>query len=84
MLFRSAGLTINLAFPVFDWENEVRVVKQSASTMLTLLLSMISSMIPIVLLILFGDLHMIINAATVVMISAATLVLYKRNQKVTV
>lgn len=79
-----AGLTINLAFPVFDWENEVRVVKQSASTMLTLLLSMISSMIPIVLLILFGDLHMIINAATVVMISAATLVLYKRNQKVTV
>lgn len=28
------GITINLYFPVLEWENEVRIVKQSASSML--------------------------------------------------
>ena len=28
------GITINLHFPVMDWENEVSVVKQSASSIL--------------------------------------------------
>lgn len=77
-----AGLTINLAVPVFDWENEVYVVKQSAAAMLILLIGMLISIIPILLLIMFGRCRVMINAVTVVMISTATFVLYKRNQKV--
>lgn len=35
ILFSSVyGITVNLHFPVLEWENEVRVVKQSASSML--------------------------------------------------
>lgn len=76
-----AGLSINLAVPVFDWENEVRIVKQSASTMLTLLAGMITSIVPIALLLLFGSYRIIINTVTVAGVGAATLVLYKKNQK---
>lgn len=77
-----AGLSINLAVPIFDWDNEVRVVKQSASTMLTLLVGMLTSIIPIVLLILFGSCKTVINAMTVVALSVLTAILYKHNQKV--
>lgn len=28
------GITVNLHFPVLEWESEVRIVKQSASAML--------------------------------------------------
>ena len=31
------GISVNLAMPIFNWENEVRVVKQSASVMFTML-----------------------------------------------
>lgn len=78
------GLAVNLAVPVFDWENEVHVVKQSAATMLTLLTGMITSIIPIILLIMFGGCRTMINAVTAGIVSIATLVLYRRNQKATV
>lgn len=32
-----AGMRINLKFPIFNWENDVQVVKQSASTLMTML-----------------------------------------------
>lgn len=71
-----AGLMINLLVPIFDWENEVRVVKQSASTMLTLLLNMVSSLIPIALLILFGNFHTVINIVTVIGTGGLTVLFY--------
>lgn len=48
-----AGVLINRKFPVFDWENETRVVKQSVSTFLSMLFGVIVGMGPLALLILF-------------------------------
>ncbi|NCB31259.1 MAG: hypothetical protein EOM66_07595 [Clostridia bacterium] len=42
-----SGLTINLLTHIFDWENETRVVKQSASTMLDVLVGFASFLPPI-------------------------------------
>ena len=51
MLFSArAGLAINEKFPLFNWENEIRVVKQSASVLLSLLVSSITALVPFVVL----------------------------------
>lgn len=81
MFLSVAGLSVNLFFPLMDWENEVRVVKQSASVMLILLLGMICSITPIILLLMFSSYQIAINTATVVIISVLTFILYKRNQR---
>lgn len=44
------GLAINRRFPVFDWENETRAVKQSTSVFLTVLAGMISGAVPMAVL----------------------------------
>lgn len=46
----AAGLLINSRFPVFDWDSEVRVVKQSASVFLTMLLGMAAGIIPVLVI----------------------------------
>ena len=40
-----AGLTANLLFPRFDWENETQVVKQGASTGIAMLFSVVPLLI---------------------------------------
>ena len=40
------GLLLNLLFPKFDYDNEVRVIKQSMSVFLTILIGIISVAIP--------------------------------------
>lgn len=47
----AAGLFINSRLPVFDWDNEVRVVKQSASVFLTMMIGMATGIIPIMLIV---------------------------------
>ena len=77
-----AGLTVNLAFPVFRWENETQVVKQSASTMITMLVGMAASILPAVLLF-FSESRMQngICLGTVLAVLAATAVLYGCNNR---
>lgn len=41
-----AGLAINEKFPLFNWENEVRPVKQGAATMITLLVTGVAALAP--------------------------------------
>ena len=41
-----AGLAINEKFPLFNWENEVRPVKQGAASLLTLLATGVSALVP--------------------------------------
>lgn len=54
ILFSStAGLAINLAVPVLEWENEIQVVKQSASTAFCLLSAFLSALPPIGILMAF-------------------------------
>ena len=64
-----AGLAVNSRFPVFDWENEVRVVKQSASTMLTMLVCLVSVLVPAAVLLVCPD----IPAAAVYAVTAVLL-----------
>lgn len=48
----AVGLLVNRKIPVFDWDSEVRVVKQSASTFFSMLIGILSALIPIGLIIL--------------------------------
>lgn len=41
-----AGLAVNLAVPVLNWDNEVKVVKQSASTAIVMVVGMVSVLLP--------------------------------------
>ncbi len=49
------GVAVNQRFPVFEWDNEARVVKQSASTSVSLLLGLVTGMIPFAFLVLQPD-----------------------------
>ena len=83
ILFTSVmGITVNLAMPIFDWENETRVVKQSASVMVTMLVGMVSVLPPFVAVFLLGvEQQNVIFAGTVLVLLALTLLLYGHNRK---
>lgn len=74
------GLTVNLAFPVFDWESEVRVVKQSMTTFISMLIGMLSSGIPLAISIFVSEKYKNVFCAVVLIgILAVTGLLYKKN-----
>ena len=43
------GLASNLRFPVLNWDNEARVVKQGAAVLVSMLVGMIAILIPTIL-----------------------------------
>ena len=59
--------------PIFDWESDVRVVKQSASTMVTMLIGMVSAAAPALVLFFAGMEYrtMIYGVVTAVILAAA-------------
>lgn len=74
ILFTSVlGIAVNLAMPIFDWESDVRVVKQSASTMVTMLIGMVSAAAPALVLFFAGMEYrtMIYGVVTAVILAAA-------------
>lgn len=76
-----AGITVNLALPVLTWENETRVVKQSASVAICMLLGTVSVLPPFGFLFVFGgaqDVVMLLTAAVLLVITA---VLYRYNNE---
>lgn len=83
ILFTSVlGITVNLAMPIFDWENETRVVKQSASTMVTMLVGMLSVLPPFIAVFIWGaDRQNVIFAGTVLVLLVLTLILNIHNGK---
>jgi len=62
------GLIINLKFPMFDWTNEAVVVKQSASSMLSVSCPMIIMAVPVVLMIIVGVPELIVAAGTCIVV----------------
>ena len=77
------GITVNLHMPVLHWENEVAVVKQSASAMIGGLggcLIIILCAVPVVFV--TGIVGEIVKAVTAIVILAITVLLYKNNAKV--
>lgn len=71
------GITVNLNMPVFNWENEMRAVKQSASSLVTILVGFVSFLLPIVSLLATGNISSdLVMLITFLLISAATVILY--------
>ncbi len=83
ILFSSvAGIAINLKFPILDWENETRVVKQSASTMVTMLVDMFLCLPPIICLIAFKTISVnIVMGVTLVLLILMTALFYQQNNR---
>lgn len=80
-----AGITINLAFPVMEWENETRVVKQSASTIAAMLAGMACIALPMVGVFALREVSVhLIYLATALVLLCATAILAGRNNKKTV
>lgn len=83
ILFSSvAGIAVNLAFPILNWENEARVVKQSASTMVSMLISFVAFLPPLFALLAFRSIPVnAVMAATLTVLLVLTAVLYMINSK---
>ena len=77
------GITINLLFPVFQWENDVTIVKQSASAMIGGLggcLLIILCSVPVLLL---GQISTnLLKGIIAVLVLGITFLLYRKNGKV--
>lgn len=71
-----AGLKINLWLPVFDWEQEVQVVKQSASVLITMLVGLGSTIVPVLLLLIIPAGEVWIKAGVTGGLLAVTLGVY--------
>lgn len=76
------GITINLHFPVLEWESEIRIVKQSASAMLGGMGGFILVIIcAVVLGIVPGAYAVYLKSGLCVVVLAATIVLYRKNNR---
>lgn len=77
------GITVNLKMPVFDWENEVTIVKQSASSMIGSLAGFVMSllcMVPVLFIpAAYGNL---VKLAICILMLGLTGLLYKKNNAV--
>jgi len=77
------GLTANLKMPVFDWENEVSVVKQSASAALGGLggfVVVLVCMVPVLLV--PAEYSNLVKGALCIVFAVVTWILYNKNNKV--
>ena len=77
------GLTANLKMPVFDWENEVSVVKQSASAALGGLggfVVVLVCMVPVLLV--PAEYNNFVKGALCIVFAVVTWILYNKNNKV--
>ena len=83
LLFSVLGITINLKMPLFDWETEAAVVKQSGAMLVSMLISMASGIVPMVLVFILPEsLTNLCLGAVTVLVLAVTAVLYRRNRRV--
>ena len=83
LLFSVLGITINLKMPLFQWESEAEVVKQSTAVLVSMLTGMGLGLIPMVLvLVLPRNLTDLIMAAVMFLLLTLTILLYRRNGRV--
>lgn len=68
------GLKLNLQFPKFDWDTEVKVIKQSIPTMAVVFIGMAVTIVPAILSFLFGDIVLYISIAALIVVD---LLLYR-------
>ena len=83
LLFSVLGITINLKMPLFDWESEAVVVKQSGAVFVSMVAGMISAILPMILLfVLPKRLTDLFLGVVTILVLAVTAVLYRRNRRV--
>lgn len=70
------GLAINFAMPVFEWENEVRIVKNSASVTITLFAGMFAAGIPLIMSIMMKGSEELICVVTALILVVAVVGIY--------
>jgi len=75
LVIGSYGLYINLVFPKLEWENPVKVVKQSASSIITMFSGMIFAGLIIVAIIIFGFLGVTITYVMATLLLITILIL---------
>lgn len=76
------GITINLKMPVFNWDNETTVVKQSASTFVSVLGGMLLALVPIGLrFALAGVPADLFLGGVTVLVLLITVILYGKNRR---
>lgn len=77
------GITVNCKMPVFDWESEAAVVKQSGAMLLNMVVGFLSVLIPVGLLLVFNELsHHLVMGLTFMAIVVITVILYQRNRHI--
>ncbi len=72
------GLSFDLKFPKYDWTSEYQAVKQSAAVLATIGTGFVSVFVFYILTALLLDVYVWIQLFVVVLISVATVVIYKR------
>lgn len=73
-----SGLAANLKFPVLNWDNEVRVVKQSASVLVSMLTGILCSMLPGVAVVLLQSVNInLVMAVITAVLFLVTGILYQ-------
>lgn len=76
------GIAINLRIPMFNWETETVVVKQSGSTLVSLIISFVIIAIPGILIAVLSSTDTnIIMGITIVILGVLTLLIYRENNK---
>lgn len=77
------GLFINLKIPVFNWENETSIVKQSASALVGGLCSALVGLgLILVLLIVPANIGWVVKVGFVLILLGVTAIIYSKNNKV--
>ena len=78
-----AGIAVNEKFPVFDWESEVRVVKQGASVFLMMVIGLAMAAVPIIALFALEEAAAWVYGATAALLLLLTWLMDARGRKKT-
>jgi ABC-2 type transport system permease protein len=70
------GITMNCKMPTFDWESETAAVKQSGSVLSSMLIGMVSSIVPMIIALLFSNQVNIIMPIVFLCVLGANIYLY--------
>lgn len=83
ILFMSVlGIAINLRMPMFNWESEVVVVKQSGAIFISMIVSLVIIAVPGVLIAVLGNIDSnIIMGIAIVILGLLTILVYHDNNK---
>lgn len=72
------GIWQNIKKPVFDWETEATVVKQGGAVLVSMLIDFISTLLPLILVLVIPNSVHIIMALTLLIVGSITICLYRK------